>query len=66
MATNSSGIDAAWDEDTAQRRWAIKQDRSETKREAKNTKDQTTALQLTQSQLAKRPDLWYSMPVNHY
>lgn len=66
MATNSRSIDELYDEDTAKHNWAEKEQQQASNREAKSIRDTKTAQRLTQSELAKRPDLWYAMPVNHY
>ena len=52
-----------WDEDVAKREWAREQDRKEVAREKEYSKNRKEALSLTQSELAKRPDLWHAMPV---
>lgn len=52
-----------WDEDVAKREWAREQDKREVALEKEYYSKRKDALRLTQSELAKRPDLWHAMPV---
>jgi hypothetical protein len=55
-----------FDEDKAILRWAQKQQQEDIERDTASIHATVAALGLTQSQLAKRPDLWGFVPINHY